>query len=828
MRRSTAVPALGALAFFAVSVAPPAAADCVATWTSQVGAVPPPRWIPGMTYDVARERTVLFGGGGGDGTPSAYLGDTWLWDGALWSRAGQGAAAPEARLGAVLVYDERRERAVLFGGTDTSRPTGNNYFPETWEWNGSSWTRAAAAGPGGRLFHAMAYDAGRGRVVLFGGDRDHTTLGDTWEFDGGSGAWSQRATSGPAARFAASLAYDRKRGVVVLFGGVVVPDAATGPSARNDTWEWDGAAWHERSLAGPLPSARYHARLVWDAAREALVLAGGTNGASDSDPAVWELDGSGWHERESAGTGARYGAGTAWDSSRARLVVFGGARGTGILGDTWERRAPVPGELLAPIVLDAFGVGGAHFLTEMSLTNRETTPLDVALTYTASLGSGSGTVSERLEAGQQRVIPDVLELLRQRGLPIPPVSAGAQAGTLFAGFGCVGAAENVALTVRVISPTSSPLPAGRAGLAFTGERASEGSSPALMVYGLRANAADRSNIAVYNTSASAVTLRATALSGSGDGARVVIDPARPLPPHGWFQWSFDATGLANGSVLVEKVEGSGTFGAYGVVDDNVTNDGSILGAVPAEAVSAGTLQLPVIVETPRFTSEFVLANGGSSPARLDLTYTESLADSASGTMSVTLAPGEQRILPGAIDVLRRGGVPLGAAGAAARAGSVRIALDPPSSSVYAGARTASPAAAGGGFGLFTPAVSGGARTRDEAFLYGLRADAENRSNVAVVNAGSAGDGAVTLALEVHDGDDGGRAKGTPVTRTLDPGQWFQADGILAGAGVRNGWVRAVRLSGTAPWLAYGVVNDGGQPGERTGDGAYVPMVARAE
>ena len=257
-----------------------------------------------MAYDATRERTVLFGGGGGDGTPSAYLGDTWLWDGVSWTRAAQGAAAPEARLGAALVYDEKGERAVLFGGLDTSLPTGNNYFPGTWEWNGSSWTSAAAAGPGGRLFHAMAYDAGRGRVVLFGGDRHHTTLGDTWEFDGGSGAWSLRATSGPAPRFAASMAYDRRRGVVVLFGGVVVPDAATGPIARNDTWEWDGAAWHERSLAGPLPSARYHAGLVWDAAREALVLIGGTNGSSDADPVVWELDAAGWHERESAGTGA--------------------------------------------------------------------------------------------------------------------------------------------------------------------------------------------------------------------------------------------------------------------------------------------------------------------------------------------------------------------------------------------------------------------------------------------------------------------------------------------------------------------------------------------
>ena len=48
-------------------------------------------------------------------------------------------------------------------------------------------------------------------------------------------------------------------------------------------------------------------------------------------------------------------------------------------------------------------------------------------------------------------------------------------------------------------------------------------------------------------------------------------------------------------------------------------------------------------------------------------------------------------------------------------------------------------------------------------------------------------------------------------------------GILASVGVHNGWVRITRTSGTGPWIAYGVVNDGGGPGQRTGDGAYVPM-----
>ncbi len=69
---------------------------------------------------------------------------------------------------------------------------------------------------------------------------------------------------------------------------------------------------------------------------------------------------------------------------------------------------------------------------------------------------------------------------------------------------------------------------------------------------------------------------------------------------------------------------------------------------------------------------------------------------------------------------------------------------------------------------------------------------------------------------------------TPRRSSLEPGAWHQYSGFLGSRGVGNGWVRVRRLSGSAPWIAYGVVNDGGAPGERTGDGAYVPMVATAE
>jgi hypothetical protein len=143
--------------------------------------------------------------------------------------------------------------------------------------------------------------------------------------------------------------------------------------------------------------------------------------------------------------------------------------------------------------------------------------------------------------------------------------------------------------------------------------------------------------------------------------------------------------------------------------------------------------------------------------------------------------------------------------------------------VFAGARTAAVSPGGGQFGLFTPGVYAGAEAAGGALVPGLRADSTNRSNLAVENAGDDAAGQVTLEIHVFDGEDHGGEKGTPQQLILQPGAFSQLNNVLAAAGVRNGWVVVRRIAGSAPWIAYGVVNDGGAPGERTGDGAYVPM-----
>ncbi len=503
------------------------------------------------------------------------------------------------------------------------------------------------------------------------------------------------------------------------------------------------------------------------------------------------------------------------------------------------RPGGLPLARLLPIVLDVSG-SSVHYTTEMALTNNGTTMLSVSMLYTASLGSkeGSGSVTDSLAPAEQKRIADVLSYLREKGLSIPSqAEQPQQGGTLLVTFSGSSAIDPklVSATARTAALTTEPQPLGRAGLAYSGLLAIEASTSTLTIYGLRSTPADRTNVAVFNTSSDPVTLKVAVCSGSGDGRCAVFRDAETLPPFGWNQYGsnqiLDGNGITRGWVTIERISTTGSFSAYGVINDNTTNDGSFV--LPVGDVLVGsTLTVPVLVETPVFRSELVLANKSASPVTLNLGYIESISPpdpagriTIGGRFDVTLAPFEEQIIPEAVDYLRRNGAKTGTKDAASYGGALRISVSgTTANNVFAGARTTSQSAAGGQFGLFTPCVYSSEEASDEAYLYGLRVDSENRTNVAVVNTGGDLAGPILLKLQAYDGDAGGAPRGAPLHVPLWPGQWAQPANFFRSSDVANGWVKVTRISGTAPWIAYGVVNDGGNPGERTGDGAYVPMV----
>ncbi|MCU0867544.1 MAG: kelch repeat-containing protein, partial [Planctomycetes bacterium] len=246
---------------------------------------------------------------------------TWEFDGVAWQQRPT-AVSPPARIQAGMCFDAARGNVVLFGGSLLGPP-----YQDTWEWNGVVWQqRAPAVSPPARSKTAMCFDAARGRVVLFGGlpAFPQPSLQDTWEWDGTN--WQQRTPANvPPPRAGHALAFDALRQRCVLAGGLGAGAAST--------WEFDGTTWLQTS--GPQPPARANAALVFDSWRSRTVLLGGdlTGRARD----VWEWDGTAWaavavpSEPEE-----RTAPGLAHSLARDRTVLFGGYGNGSALADTWE------------------------------------------------------------------------------------------------------------------------------------------------------------------------------------------------------------------------------------------------------------------------------------------------------------------------------------------------------------------------------------------------------------------------------------------------------------------------------------------------------------
>jgi hypothetical protein len=481
--------------------------------------------------------------------------------------------------------------------------------------------------------------------------------------------------------------------------------------------------------------------------------------------------------------------------------------------------------LTAPIVLDVAGPGGNRYATELTLANPSPSAVKVTLLYTpaTSLGArGGGTVSETLEGGRQRIVPDLLAWLRTKGLEIPS-DGSSQGGTLRVTFENVAAGWSPSASTR----TTVPSGAGRAGLSMTAVDPAAANAPKVWLFGLRENAADRSHVALANLGeAGVVDLRVTLHSGEGAAVPKHVLPVVRLEAGQWLQLNsvLREAGFTAGYALVERIAGSAPFHAYAVFNDNTTHDGSVVPATPATGLG-GTRLVPVVVETGSFTTELVLANPSARAAKARLWFIESLANPGGyslGGVTVDLAAGEQKILPNVVSAMRQLGLVVTPA-KRDYAGTLAVTFSSSGEPAegWAGARTATAGSGPGRYGLFCPAPAPNAAP-GEAWIFGLIQDAANRSNLALLNA-AANLGPVTLRYSLFDGATGRKvATSDPVT--LGAGAWMQLNGVLSKWKVAQGYVKVERIAGTAPFLAYAVVNDGGVPGAGTGDGSYVEMI----
>ncbi|MEM7199490.1 MAG: kelch repeat-containing protein [Planctomycetota bacterium] len=330
---------------------------------------PAPRLDGEMTFDSRRQRYVLYGGQG----VSGLLNDTWEHDGTRWfqittattpfpSRGGfaydsdRGVCVlvsapgilgqpmlvneydgtnwrarppigswPTHRQNLALAYDPARQSMVMLGGA----PDGD----EIWDYDGNRWQLVRRLSAPLRSSARGYYDAGRGAVVVVGGQVgtppvEHT---DAFAWDGTT-LTQLRGDHSPPIRFGFAWMQDVTPGQMIMVGG----STAAPP---NETWRWDGVRW---SLLQPStqPVNRRDAGTAFDPVRQqALMFAGFSVGSYLDD--LWAWDGVDWSLLATgSGPSERSGPAMAFDSGRDRAVIFGG-RGPATIGislrnDTWE------------------------------------------------------------------------------------------------------------------------------------------------------------------------------------------------------------------------------------------------------------------------------------------------------------------------------------------------------------------------------------------------------------------------------------------------------------------------------------------------------------
>ena len=232
---------------------------------------------------------------------------------------------------------------------------------------------------------------------------------------------------------------------------------------------------------------------------------------------------------------------------------------------------------------------------------------------------------------------------------------------------------------------------------------------------------------------------------------------------------------------VERVSGTAAYYAYGVINDNFNSDGSFVFPLAGSSLVGGSGQiLPVIIENGLFASELTVTNFSTSDKKLDFSFVAGAVQTAGDTttFSLPLRAGEQSILPNLVNWLRQeGAAGIGPAGRAFVGALFATPAEGDMSGIVIGARTGSPDQRGGQYSLFYNGVPYGSASVESAWIYGLQQNAENRSNLALVNTGEIDDSSSTFEITIYDGS--GESQPRTKTVTLGPRRWTQEMGSWA-------------------------------------------------
>ncbi len=188
------------------------------SWQAFTGTAPIAGPTVGMAWDPACQALVLIV------RPSSGPSlQAWSFDGSTWTLR-MNVGAPAAISDFSVAHDPVQGRVITYGGQNSSST-------ERYDCAAGSWLNSCNACPPGVLGNAgMTTDTDRQRVILVGGYTPTGAASATWFYS--SNGWQPYA--GPtqiSSRGEPAIAYDSCRRRVVVFGGV------RGTTTLGDTWE---------------------------------------------------------------------------------------------------------------------------------------------------------------------------------------------------------------------------------------------------------------------------------------------------------------------------------------------------------------------------------------------------------------------------------------------------------------------------------------------------------------------------------------------------------------------------------------------------------------
>jgi hypothetical protein len=180
-----------------------------------------------------------------------------------------------------------------------------------------------------------------------------------------------------------------------------------------------------------------------------------------------------------------------------------------------------------------------------------------------------------------------------------------------------------------------------------------------------------------------------------------------------------------------------------------------------------------------FTTELVVTNWTSAKKTLQCSYVADGIQPAGSTASFTIEinPQEQLILPNFVQRLRDSAVSgVGPKGPSFVGAMFAEVANEDLSGISLAARTSAPGG-GGRYGVFYASVPTGMASTTSVWICGLQQNAENRSNLALVNTGATDGSADVFRIELLDGETG--QKVNTIEATVNPKGWKQIGTILA-------------------------------------------------